>query len=56
MQYGYQKRQTMKLISNLLKKLQKDSCEKSYQPKSIRKIEFFYFYYYVQKFSAFNYF
>ncbi len=38
-------------ISNPLKKF-----EKNYQRKSDRKIEFLTFYYWMQKFSAFNFF
>ncbi len=36
----YQKTQNMMLVLNLFKKLQKDSCEKSYQRTSDRKMEF----------------
>ncbi len=44
--------------SNRLKKLQKDSCEKSYRRKSDRKMEFFIFItgYCVQKFLPYNFF
>ncbi len=37
---GIKKTQNLKLISNPLEKLQIDSCEKSYQRKSDRKMEF----------------
>jgi hypothetical protein len=43
MQYGFQKMQNLMLISNPLEKLQKISCEKSYQIKSDRKMEFLIF-------------
>jgi hypothetical protein len=40
MQDRYKKSQNLILISNSLKKLQKDSREKSYQRKSDRKMKF----------------
>jgi hypothetical protein len=39
MQVGYQKTQNLMLISNPLRKLQKDSWKKSYQPTSDQKME-----------------
>jgi hypothetical protein len=47
-QYGYQKKQILMLILNLLQKLQKTCAEKSCQQKSDRKIRIFDFYYCVQ--------
>jgi hypothetical protein len=49
------KKQSLMLISNTLKTLLKISWEKSYQRKSDRKMSFC-FYYWVQKFLAYNYF
>ncbi len=45
--------QSLMLISNPLKKVQKNLCEKSYQNK-VTENGVFYFYYCVQKFSAYN--
>jgi hypothetical protein len=43
MQHGHKKTQNLMLISNPVKKAAKKLCEKSYQQKSDRKIEFLIF-------------
>jgi hypothetical protein len=53
MQYGFKKTQNLMLISNLLKKLQKNQCGESVQRQNDRKMKFLTF---VTVFSACNFF
>ncbi len=53
MQYVYQMTQNLMLISNPLKKLQKDLCKQIISEK-VAKNRLFDFNYFVQKFSAYN--